>query len=159
MLGVWISQWNLWVNSEEPCCQVSAGYPLSGSVSASELCEWTVRNPAARSVLGTHSVGVCQPATLIGLNSWLCLCFQTHPADRGGAGSLQGDWTQPGRRGTITVSSSAALSLVFCISRFKISISSEKLNCGWTLTTSQYTITHILYFKTQRTVIENVKVT
>ena len=30
-------------------------------------------------------------------------------------------------------------------------ISSEKLKRGWTLTTSQYTITHILYFKTQNT--------
>ena len=38
-------------------------------------------------------------------------------------------------------------------------ISSEKLKCGWTLTASQYTITHIVYFKTQRTVIENTKVT
>ena len=38
-------------------------------------------------------------------------------------------------------------------------ISSEKLKHGWTLTTPQYTITHILYFKTQRTVIENTKVT
>ena len=28
----------------------------------------------------------------------------------------------------------------------------------WTLTTSQYTMTHILYFKSQRTVIENTKV-
>jgi len=40
-------------------------------------------------------------------------------------------------------------------------ISSEKLKCGWTLTTSQlwqYTITHIVYFKTQRTVIQNKKV-
>ena len=34
-------------------------------------------------------------------------------------------------------------------------ISSEKLKRGWTSTTSQYTITHIVYFKTQRTVIEN----
>ena len=42
-------------------------------------------------------------------------------------------------------------------SRFKIIISSEKLKRGWTLTTTQYTITHILYFKTQRTVIENTK--
>ena len=33
-------------------------------------------------------------------------------------------------------------------------ISSEKLKRGWTLTTSQYTITHIVYFKTQRAVIE-----
>ena len=39
-------------------------------------------------------------------------------------------------------------------SRFKIIIS-EKLKCGGTLTTSQYTVTHIVYFKTQRTVIEN----
>ena len=38
-------------------------------------------------------------------------------------------------------------------------ISSEKLERGWTLTTSQYTIAHILYFKTQRTVTENTKVT
>ena len=38
-------------------------------------------------------------------------------------------------------------------------ISSEKLKRGWTLTTSQYTGTHILYFKTQRAVIENTKVT
>ena len=38
-------------------------------------------------------------------------------------------------------------------------ISSEKLQHDWTLTTSHYTITHILYFKTQRTVIENTKVT
>ena len=44
-------------------------------------------------------------------------------------------------------------------SRFKIIISSEKLKRDWTLTTSQYTITHIVYFKTQRTVIENTKVT
>ena len=29
-------------------------------------------------------------------------------------------------------------------------ISSEKLKRGWILTTSQYTITHILYFKTQK---------
>ena len=52
---------------------------------------------------------------------------------------------------------------VFKVVLFKIQdyfiISSEKLKCGWTLTTSQYTITHILYFKTQRTVIENTKVT
>ena len=38
-------------------------------------------------------------------------------------------------------------------------ISSEKLKHGWTLTTSQYTITHIIYFKTQKTVVENTKVT
>ena len=51
----------------------------------------------------------------------------------------------------------------FIIKKFKIRdyfiISSEKLKRGWTLTTSQYTITSILYFKTQRTVIENTKVT
>ena len=35
-------------------------------------------------------------------------------------------------------------------SRFKIIISSEKLKCGWTLTASQYTITHILYFKNSK---------
>ena len=38
-------------------------------------------------------------------------------------------------------------------------ISSEKPKQDWTLTTSQYTITHILYFKTQRTVTKNTKVT
>ena len=38
-------------------------------------------------------------------------------------------------------------------------ITSEKLKCGWTSTSSQYTITLIVYFKTQRTVIENTKVT
>ena len=38
-------------------------------------------------------------------------------------------------------------------------ISSQKLKRGGTLTTSQYTITHILYFKIQRTVIENTEVT
>ena len=42
---------------------------------------------------------------------------------------------------------------------FKIIISSQKLKCGRILTTSQYTITTILYFKTQRTVLENAKVT
>ena len=46
-------------------------------------------------------------------------------------------------------------------SRFKVLdyfiISSEKFKCGWTLTTSQYTITHSVYFKTQRTVFENTK--
>ena len=36
-------------------------------------------------------------------------------------------------------------------------ISSKKLKHGWTLTTSQYTITHTVYFKTQRTVTENAK--
>ena len=36
-------------------------------------------------------------------------------------------------------------------------ISSEKLKHGWTLTTSQYTIKHILYFKTQRTLKEYSK--
>ena len=36
-------------------------------------------------------------------------------------------------------------------------ISSEKLKRGCTLTASQYTITYIVYFKTQRTVIENTK--
>ena len=38
--------------------------------------------------------------------------------------------------------------------RFKLQdyfiISLEKLECGWTLTTPQYTISHIVYFKTQR---------
>ena len=48
--------------------------------------------------------------------------------------------------------------LAFHDSTFKIVISSEKLKRGWTLTTSQYTITHIVYFKTQRTAIENTKV-
>ena len=43
-------------------------------------------------------------------------------------------------------------------SKFKIIISSEKLKRGRTLTISQYTITHIVYFKTQRRVIENTKV-
>ena len=38
-------------------------------------------------------------------------------------------------------------------------ISWEKLKRGWTLTTSQYTITHIVYFKIQRTVIENTTTT
>ena len=42
-------------------------------------------------------------------------------------------------------------------SRLLYYISPEKLKCGWTWTTSQYTITHILYFKTQRTVVENKK--
>ena len=36
-------------------------------------------------------------------------------------------------------------------------ISAEKLKHDWTLTTSQYTITHILYFKTQGTVIWKYK--
>ena len=36
-------------------------------------------------------------------------------------------------------------------------ISSQKLKRGWTLTTSQYTITHIVYFQTQRTVTEKYK--
>ena len=36
---------------------------------------------------------------------------------------------------------------------------SEKLKRSWTLTTSQYTMAHIVYFKTQRTVTENTKVT
>jgi len=51
------------------------------------------------------------------------------------------------------------LNEIYSYSRFKIIISSEKLKHGRTLTTSQYTITHILYFKTLRTVIENTKVT
>ena len=38
-------------------------------------------------------------------------------------------------------------------------ISSDKLKRGWTLTTSRYTTTHIVYFKTQRTIVENTKVT
>ena len=46
-------------------------------------------------------------------------------------------------------------------SRFKVLdyfiISSEKLKRGSTLTTSQYTIAHTVYFKPQRTVIENTK--
>ena len=33
-------------------------------------------------------------------------------------------------------------------------ISSEKLKHGWTLTTSQYTITHIVYFKTQEQLLK-----
>ena len=41
------------------------------------------------------------------------------------------------------------LGFVFKIQDYFI-ILSEKLKHGWTLTTSQYTITHILYFKTQR---------
>ena len=45
-------------------------------------------------------------------------------------------------------------------SRVKIIISSEKFKRGWTLTTSQCTITCIIvYVKTERTVIENTKVT
>ena len=42
-------------------------------------------------------------------------------------------------------------------SRIKIIITSQILKSVWTLTTSQYTITHIVYFKTQRTVLENTK--
>ena len=38
-------------------------------------------------------------------------------------------------------------------------MSSEKLKHGVTLTTSQVTITRIKYFNTQRTVMENTKVT
>ena len=38
-------------------------------------------------------------------------------------------------------------------------ISSEKLKRGWTFTTSQYTVIDTVYFKTQRTVIENTNVT
>ena len=57
------------------------------------------------------------------------------------------------------------LQLPLQVSRFKIikitllSVSSEKLKRGRTLTTSQYTITHILYFKIQKSVIEHTKVT
>ena len=38
-------------------------------------------------------------------------------------------------------------------------ISFQKLKRGWTLTTSQYTITHTVYFRTKKTVIKNTKVT
>ena len=38
-------------------------------------------------------------------------------------------------------------------------ISFKKLKRGWTLTTLQYTVPHIVYFRNQRTVVENTKVT
>ena len=50
------------------------------------------------------------------------------------------------------------LGFVFKIQDYFI-ILSEKLKHGWTLTTSQYTITRIVYFKTQRTVTENTTFT